>query len=317
MEARLAPASPLSLGLLCGIGAGALWGLVFLAPALVSGFGPLHLAVGRYLVYGALSALLLAPRWRTLRTTLTRRHVWGFVRLGLLGNLIYYVCLAAAVQLGSIALTSLVIGLLPVTVTLVGRRDHGAVPLRTLAPSLLLCASGILCIAAQALLGGDDHAGNQVVGLLCALGALASWTGFAVSNSRLLAQSPHLGAHDWNLLTGACTGLMTLPLLPLAVLLEPGTHAAADWWTLAAVSVGVAVLASLVGNALWNRMSRLLPLTLAGQMILFETLFALLYGLAWERRLPTALEVLAFGLVSLGVVLCLRAHRPSRRPELS
>mgnify|MGYP006920679532 CR=1 FL=1 len=47
---------------------------------------------------------------------------------------------------------------------------------------------------------------------------------------------------------------------------------------LAAVSIGIAVAASILGNALWNRMSQLLPLTMVGQMILFETLFALLYG---------------------------------------
>jgi hypothetical protein len=55
-------------------------------------------------------------------------------------------------------------------------------------------------------------------------------------------------------------------------------------------------------------MSRLLPLTLAGQMILFETLFALLYGLAWEQRLPTVMEGAAFVLVALSVISCVAAH---------
>ena len=34
-------------GIACGIGAGALWGLVFLAPELASAFNPLQLTVGR------------------------------------------------------------------------------------------------------------------------------------------------------------------------------------------------------------------------------------------------------------------------------
>ena len=75
------------------------------------------------------------------------------------------------------------------------------------------------------------------------------------------------------------------------------------------MSIGVAILASILGNALWNRMSRLLPLTLVGQMILFETLFALLYGFMWERRLPTMLEVAAFALVVASVLSCIAAHR--------
>ena len=44
-----------------GIAAGALWGLVFLAPQLLAGFSPLQLSVSRYLAYGTVAALLLAP----------------------------------------------------------------------------------------------------------------------------------------------------------------------------------------------------------------------------------------------------------------
>ena len=51
-------------------------------------------------------------------------------------------------------------------------------------------------------------------------------------------------------------------------------------------------------------------------MILFETLFALLYGLVWEARWPHALEVVALVCVVLSVALCLRAHRsPGQTPE--
>lgn len=49
------------VGVACGAGAGALWGLVFLAPELVRDFSPLQLSIGRYLCYGALAVLLLAP----------------------------------------------------------------------------------------------------------------------------------------------------------------------------------------------------------------------------------------------------------------
>jgi hypothetical protein len=44
-------------------------------------------------------------------------------------------------------------------------------------------------------------------------------------------------------------------------------------------------------------------------MILFETLFALIYGFLWERRLPTLLEDTAFVLVVLSVTSCVAAHR--------
>ena len=56
-------------------------------------------------------------------------------------------------------------------------------------------------------------------------------------------------------------------------------------------------------------MRRLLPLTLVGQMILFETVFALVYGWMWERRLPAVLALVALALVVLGVLAYLAAHR--------
>ncbi|TWA71407.1 EamA-like transporter family protein [Azospirillum brasilense] len=303
------------LGIACGIGAGALWGLVFLAPELASAFTPLQLAAGRYLAYGLFAVLLVLPRWRALRAGLGLREWWALAWLSLLGNILYYALLATAVQVGGMAMTSLVIGFLPVAVTVIGSRDHGAVPVRKLVPSLLLGAAGILCIGWQSLGDalGDGRTGMpmaELTGLLCAVGALASWTVYAVGNSRWLARLGHVSAHDWSLLTGVVTGAQALLLAVPAFLFATSGHAAGEWLRFAAVVTGVAILASIVGNALWNRMSRLLPLTLVGQMILFETLFALLYGFLWEQRLPTGMELVALVCVTGSVLSCVAAHRP-------
>jgi drug/metabolite transporter (DMT)-like permease len=301
----------LGWGIGFGVAAGALWGLVFLAPELAQDFTALQLAAGRYLVYGLISACLLVPRWRPLRAWLERAHWRGLVGLSLLGNILYYVLLASAVQWGGVAMTSLVIGFLPVAVTLVGSRAAGAVPLRQLAPSLWLSAVAIGCIGWQAMMGTHLHTQpHRLAGLLCAIGALASWTAYAVINARWLARLDHVSAHDWNLLTGVVTGALALLLVPAAILLDTAKHDGPAWLRFAAISTGIAVFASILGNGLWNRMSRLLPLTLVGQMILFETLFALLYGFLWEHRLPTPLEGLAVIALVISVLLCVRAHRP-------
>lgn len=302
--------SGILVGILCGMGAGALWGLVFLAPELARAFSPLQLTIGRYLAYGLLSAALIAPRWRSLKAGLGRREWLALGWLSLCGNTLYYILLSSAVQLGGIALTSLVISFMPVVVTVVGSRDHGAVPLIRLAPSLALCAVGAVCVGWQAV--SSPASGSSVAqwaGLACAVGALLVWTSYAVSNSRWLTRLETVSAHDWNLLTGVVTGAQAVALIPLALMLDRFDQSAEAWLQFAGVSVGVAVLASIVGNALWNRMSRLLPLTLVGQMILFETLFALLYAFVWEQRLPTLLETVAFVVVTVSVILCVSAHR--------
>lgn len=298
------------LGVACGMGAGALWGLVFLAPELVRDFTPLQLTIGRYLAYGFIAAALIAPRFRMLTGAITRRDWIALVWLSLAGNTLYYVLLSSAVQIGGVAMTSLVIGFLPVAVTIIGSRAKGAVPFAKLVPSLLLCTAGAVCIGWQAIVAPvSGDADQQLLGLAFAIGALASWTTYAIGNAHCLARLQHFSANDWNLLTGLVTGAQAIALIPLTLALEPVRHAGAAWVQFALVSIGVAVAASIVGNALWNRMSRLLPLTMIGQMILFETLFALLYGFLWERRLPLPLEVAAMGLVVAGVTSCIAAHR--------
>jgi len=305
----LSTSSRTATGIGYGMAAGAIWGLVFLAPALLHGFTPLELTTGRYTAYGALALVLLAPRWRAATAALGRREWLGLAGLGLVGNVVYFVLLSNAVQLGGIAITSLVVGFLPVTVTVIGSRDHGAVPLRRLLPSIVLCIAGAVCIGWQALLPSGYATGTRaLLGLLCATGALAAWTWYAVSNSRWLAHLHDVSAHDWSLLTGVVTGALALALVPFALLGDTAHHASADWLRFGGVSAALALLASITGNALWNRMSRLLPLTLVGQMILFETLFALIYGFVWEQRLPTTLEALAFVLLVAGVVTCVLAH---------
>jgi drug/metabolite transporter (DMT)-like permease len=300
----------LFLGVLFGAGAGALWGLVFLTPELVRAFSPLQLTIGRYLAYGLVSAALIAPRWRTLVRQLGRREWMALCGLSLAGNTVYYILLSGAVQLGGIAMTSLVIGFIPVAVTIAGSRDEGAVSLRRLAPSLLLCAAGAACIGWQAIaVPATGPVGTQLLGLGCAIGALASWSIYAINNSRWLVRLDDATAQDWNLLTGIVTGAQSLFLVPVSLALDKAQHDAIAWAGFAMVSVGVAVFASVVGNQLWNRMSRLLPLTLVGQMILFETLFALIYCFLWEQRAPTVLEAAAFALVVASVLSCIQAHR--------
>lgn len=322
-----APLKPLSfatrpdfVGFACGVGAGAMWGTALLAPALIAPFTPLQLACARYLAYGAIAFLLLAPRWKRLKRTLTRRDLLRLLKLSLLGNIVYYVLLGTAVQLAGIALSSLIVGFLPVTVTVIGSFDHGAVRLKRLAPSIALSAAGMGCIAWQAwrmAAAPHGHGAALVVGLLCAVGALGCWSAYAVSNTRSLTTLSALTEHDWNMLTGLVTGALAVLLIPPAFLwhtplgfLSGQALPKTAWLHFLAVSGGVALFASVIGNAFWNRMCRLLPLTLVGQMILFKTLFALLYGFLWEKRLPSLAETLAILLVSASVLTCVHAHRP-------
>ena len=302
------------LGLFYGMLAGALWGGIFLAPKLIpAGFTPLQLSTARYLTFGVIALVLIAPKIKRVSAQFGRAEWVALLWLSLVGNLLYYVFISTAVQLSGVAFTSIIIGFLPVAVTIIGSMDHGAVSLKRLWPSLFFGAVGIIGISWQSLMhDGTPMDARKLIGLAAAIGALASWTAFAVGNARWLVRLHAVSADEWNLMTGVVTGGIALVLAVPAFAFGGVAHPASDWMQFTMVAVGLGISASIFGNALWNRMSRLLPLTMVGQMILFETLFALLYGFLWEGRGPTLIESVAIVSVVLSVLLCMQAHRPRK-----
>ncbi len=297
-------------GLGYGVCAGLCWGVIFLGPQLTPGVSGLQFAVMRFLCYGAISAMLLMPRWRRVCATLTSADWVSLFWLSLVGNLIYYALVGTGVQWVGIATTSLIVGLIPVLVSLAGRHDANAVSMTKLAPSLCCAVTGVVLISWRALINGDSAAPmTNIAGILCASGALATWSWFAVSNARRLVQVPSVSAHDWALLTGVMTGAQSLLLAVPVFAVQGDTHSAAQWLHFLAVAGGVALLASVVGGACWNQASRLLPLALSGQVLVIETLAALLFGFLWERRLPDGYEWVAMVMLVSGVVWCLNCHR--------
>ena len=306
------------IGVLCGLLAGAMWGMVFIVPELLPAFSPVELAVGRYLAYGAIAFGLMLPRLRALFLRLESSDYAALLRHALAGNIVYYMLLALGVKLAGVAPTSLIIGVLPIAVTLLGRKDHGAVSLRSLALPLLVVTAGIVCINvdvfrhAQAI---NADMARTVLGIACATGALLCWSWYTIDNARYLKRNAHFSSAEWSALYGLASGAIALviALVCLALWHERITGAAGaasgrDWTVFWITNTLLALGASVIGNQLWNIASRRVPLTLSGQLILFETLFALLYGFIHAHQNPRPLEIAAVCLLIVGVVWSVRIH---------
>ena len=316
------------LGVLCGLLAGAMWGMVFIVPKLLPAFSPWEMALGRYLAYGAIALAVMLPRLRGILGKLGRADYMALARQALAGNLVYYVLLAFAVKLAGVGPTSLIIGVLPISVTLLGRQAHDTVPFRKLLLPLLLVAAGIACINIDLFSDTSPtahaNAGDKALGVLFAVGALACWTWYAIDNARYLKKNPNFSSNEWSALYGISSGLMSAAIA-LAVYgafgdriaYAAGAAAAGgparDWLYFWMVSSLLALGASMIGNNLWNMASRLVPITLSGQLIVFETLFALLYGFIYDHRWPRTLEICAIALLISGVAWAVSAH--SDKPE--
>ena len=84
-------------GVLYALLAGLMWGLIFVGPLLVPEYPAMLQSMGRYLALG-LIALPLAWLGRARLRQLSRNDWWTALGLTMMGNLIYYVCLASAIQ---------------------------------------------------------------------------------------------------------------------------------------------------------------------------------------------------------------------------
>jgi len=302
-------------GVACALGAGLAWGLVFVAPLVLIDYPPVLLSVGRYLAFG-LIALPLAWRDRRRLLQLDRRD-WGRAfELALIGNLVYYGLLASAIQLADAPVPTMLIGTLPIVIAVAANLGRGGIPWRRLLPPLGVIALGIILVNHHELgrLEGGRSLGDYVLGSLLAIGAVACWAWYPIRNAAWLQAHSGLASGTWATAQGLAT-------LPLALLVLAGLSAfmplpAAFDWPLGprpALFVGtmlaLGLFASWIGTVLWNRASQLLPTSLSGQLIVFETLAALAYAYAWRGELPSIASTAGIVLLVLGVVLGLRAYR--------
>jgi drug/metabolite transporter (DMT)-like permease len=307
-------------GILYALAAGLMWGLVFVAPLLLPGYPAALLSVGRYLAFG-LIALPLAWLDRAALARLGRADWIEALKLAAVGNLLYYLCLAGAIQLAGAPLPTMVIGTLPVVIAISAnlrdaRRD-GRLPWRRLAPSLALIAAGVACVDRSELTALGDTAADLhhlARGFLLACAAVACWTWYPLRNADWLRRHPGRSPRAWATAQGVATlplaaaGYLLLgwfaPIGPQAFPLPLGPQPL----RFAVLMVAIGLFASWLGTACWNAASQRLPSALAGQLIVFETLAALGYAYALRGHAPAPLALLGIALLVAGVAWAARVR---------
>lgn len=323
-------------GLTCAAAAGLCWGLIFLVPLLLPDYPAALLAAGRYTAFGLVACVLAWPA-RSALLRLRRTDWIEAIQLSAVGNILYYSCVAAAVQLADGPLTAVIIGTLPVSIALVANASHQELPWSRLLPALGLIGAGIALVGHEALgLAVNPSAGTSLgagvgqsgaltgpwraaTGAALACLAVGCWTRYAISNARWMKRHPQVSAATWT----TAQGLMTLPLALLTwvavacfgtgfsianpstfstqALLgpQPGTFVL---WMLA-----LGLFASWLGTQLWSIASRRLSVPLMGQLIVFETLSGLGYVYLWRGQWPDVWVGLGIGLLVGGVALAVRS----------
>ena len=305
-------------GVLYALLAGLMWGLIFVGPLIVPDYPAVLQSMGRYLALG-LIALPLAWLGRARLRQLSRQDWWTALALTLVGNVVYYICLASAIQRTGAPVSTMIIATLPVVIPifanlLYSQRD-GKLAWMRLMPALVLIGIGLMCVnIAELRQGLPDFSGWRYgSGIALASVSVVCWAWYALRNARWLRENPQKPPLMW----ATAQALVTLPVSLV------GYVAACLWLHLQTpdfalpfgprptvfigLMITIAVLCLWVGALCWNVASQRLPTVILGPLIVFETLAGLLYTFLLRQEMPPMLTLSGITLLVIGVVIAVRS----------
>ncbi len=294
------------IGIAAGLAAGALWGLVFVAPRMLPGFGEVDFTAGRFVSYGllAFAVMLLAknkqwPTWAQARSA---------VLLSFLGFTGYYLLLVYGIRDAGTEVPSLIIGTIPLWMMILGK--PAGLTWKSLIPGLILTGLG-LALMMQASHGGSHASGGEHFwrGVAFSLASMICWTAFGLLNAKWLKDNAQVSATTWANWLGVATGLGALALWLVAGSEPKVLLAGKNIELFAIISVATGIGSAWLATILWNIASQRLPASLCGQLIVSETIFALVYSFVWDGQWPSTLQWAASLLFVSGILASIRAHR--------
>lgn len=251
------------------------------------------------------------------------RDWWFAFKLTMIGNLIQPWCLFTAVLYAGVPIGATFFGLVPVLVAIIANhrdRLNGKpyLPFKQLILPLSLILLG-LCFAnleglLESLKSATDTT-NFVIGTIFAIASTAAWTWYPIRNADWLLEhqaiSPIFFASMQSFIlfpVGIVLYLLLYSYEPLARgILGPYPLAFSGWMLFAGVAC------SFGATALWNAMSQRVPTALVGQMLVFETIFSVVWGHIYEWQLPKMTMIIGMTLLVSGIVFALRLFNSLER----
>ena len=313
------------IGVLLGVAAGALWGLIYLAPLMVPEYNPILLALGRFVVYGLVSLPFLWIFRREL-AKFTRRDFFDAFWMPMVGNIIFYALLTSSIRLSGAPLAGMLMATIPVLVAVVSNiryAAHGrAAPWRRVVPPVMLIFGGLVFANWSEFELLTQTAGEEGFWEGAGLGVLfvIAWTWFSIANAEWLVANPEKSPYAWT----ALQGVMILPVASILFIVGAGPFGMLDTsagllgpapvrFLLVLLMLGT--LCSWLAMICWNSMSQRLPSALSGQLIVFESIFAVVYALIYRGETPALTMIAGFIVLLVGVLGSLRAFRMPIEPH--
>lgn len=310
-------------GIIFALAANLIWGLIFVVPQMMDGFSPLEIALGRYFFYALISTLILtrALIWSSFSYP---KSIWmKAFRFSFFTSFGYYPFVVLALRYATPAVCTLILGISPITIAIYGNWKQKEGNFRYLIlPSILILIGLIIINAPQFFM--ENVPATFLLGLFCSLIALTTWSWYAVANSKLLKTHPEIAPGDWSTLLGVSTLVWVLLFGGIFGVFYAEAKDIEHYLTISPALIkfltGSAVLGFLcswVGAYLWNKASFLLPVSLAGQLMVFETIFGLLFVYFYEQNIPPLMEFTGIIILISAVLYGIRCSFRSNPESLS
>ncbi len=301
-------------GIIFALAACFIWGLIFVVPGFMTGYSALEVALGRFTVYGMVSALIFL-RGKSVGRCRFPLSIWfKALYFSLFATLGYYTFLVLALRYATPAICALVLGISPITIAFYGNWREKEIPFKTLILPSILIMIGLVIINLPHF--GAGASSSFILGLGCTLVSLTSWSWYVVANSRFLNRHPEVEPSDWSTLIGVGALIWAVIFALILRLCFEGQLQIEKYLTPSAelknFLIGSAILGlicSWVGAFLWNRASLYLPVSLAGQLTIFETIFGVLFVYMLDGRFPPLMEVIGIVVLMAAVIYGIRKFK--------
>ena len=308
------------IGVLEGIAAGALWGLIYIAPLMLPDYSPVLIALSRFIMFGFVSLPFIFVFRKELKK-FTRADVMAAFKLPLIGNVIFYCLLAMCIRLAGAPLAGMLMALIPVLVAIASNfrysQEGRALSWGVILPPLAVIFAGLVIAnwsEFQYITAGAESPLDFWAGAGFGVAAIIAWTWFSIMNGEWLLGHPTHDSTAWTALQGVT--VLPVVLAAFAVFAYPlGFMDAAvsalgpTPWRFCLVALMIGILCSWAAMYFWNAMSQRLPSALGGQLIVFESISSVIYALIWRGEWPPLSMVGGFALLLAGVLGSLYVFR--------
>jgi drug/metabolite transporter (DMT)-like permease len=308
----------MSIGIVAALFAAFAWSLNFVVPFVIGDYSVFDFALLRFGVSGAVGVGFLMWKWKAIRLLGVGDWLVAF-RLGFIGYLGYFLAVAGAAVFAGPVIAPAFLGLVPIVLAVAGNLRRKAVSWSALILPLVLAAVGLVFVNA----GVFDPAGmastrSLVVGILLAITAVGLWTWYGLANQRALAERPGMDAGIWTALILVGGGVEMLLFVPagLALGIFNFPQFGLGWDVAGSLylwSISLAILASVGGAWAWTFAAKRLPVALSAQLIVSETVFGTIFGLAVHGRWPTTTDILGIAFLVAGVVTAIHVFHSERK----